>query len=53
MVASFVCNSNGLIELKGLLGEKGKKIAIIANIQTIEGFRNFDEIMQVCDVFFI
>lgn len=29
------------------MGEKGKKIAIVANIQTIEGYRNFDDILSV------
>ena len=29
------------------MGEKGKKIAIVANIQTVEGFRNFDDILSV------
>ncbi|XP_034829789.1 pyruvate kinase-like [Maniola hyperantus] len=47
LVASFVNSSNGITELRYLLGEKGKKIAIVANIQTIEGFRNFDDIMSV------
>lgn len=28
------------------MGDKGKKIAIVANIQTIEGFRNFDDILS-------
>ncbi|XP_045766171.1 pyruvate kinase-like [Maniola jurtina] len=49
LVASFVNSSNGITELRYLLGEKGKKIAIVANIQTIEGFRNFDDIMSVTD----
>ncbi|XP_004922942.1 pyruvate kinase isoform X1 [Bombyx mori] len=45
IVASFVNSPNTIADLKDLLGVKGKKIAIIANIQTIEGFRNFDEIL--------
>ncbi|KOB68932.1 Pyruvate kinase [Operophtera brumata] len=38
-------------QLRGLLGEKGKKIAIIANIQTNAGFRNYDEILGVSSTF--
>ncbi|CAH2243261.1 pyruvate kinase-like isoform X2 [Pararge aegeria] len=49
LVASFVNSSNGITELRYLMGEKGKKIAIVANIQTIEGFRNFDDIMSIAN----
>lgn len=47
LVAAFVNSADAITELKGLLGEKGKKIAIIANIQTNEGFRNYDAILAV------
>ncbi|XP_059062416.1 pyruvate kinase-like [Achroia grisella] len=47
LIASFVHSSSVVTELRSLLGEKGKKISIIANIQNIEGFRNFDEILNV------
>ncbi|XP_052756024.1 uncharacterized protein LOC113515592 [Galleria mellonella] len=47
IIASFVHSPVAITELRSLLGEKGKKIAIIANIQTIEGFRNFDDILAV------
>ncbi|CAH0605872.1 unnamed protein product [Chrysodeixis includens] len=47
IVASFVNSPSQIGELKTLLGDKGKKIAIMANIQTIEGFRNYDAILQV------
>lgn len=47
VVASFVNSSDAVTELRELLGDKGRKINIIANIQTIEGFRNFDEILKV------
>ncbi|CAK1546216.1 unnamed protein product [Leptosia nina] len=43
IVASY--SLNAITELRSLMGEKGKKIAIVANIQTIEGFRNLDEIL--------
>ncbi|KAJ8733337.1 hypothetical protein PYW08_001635 [Mythimna loreyi] len=49
MIAAFVNSADGVLELKSLLGEKGKKIAIMSNIQTLEGFRNFDSILQVTD----
>ncbi|KAM3967339.1 pyruvate kinase [Aphomia sociella] len=47
LIAAFVNTSSAVKELRSLLGENGKKIAIIANIQTIEGFRNFDDILEV------
>ncbi|XP_075971968.1 pyruvate kinase-like [Anticarsia gemmatalis] len=53
VIASFVNTSEGLLELRSLLGDKGKKIAIIANIQTVQGFRNFDAILQVTDAIMI
>uniref|UniRef100_A0A2A4JE60 Pyruvate kinase n=1 Tax=Heliothis virescens TaxID=7102 RepID=A0A2A4JE60_HELVI len=46
IIAAFVNTASCILELKAILGEKGKKLAIVANIQTIEGFRNFDSIMQ-------
>ncbi|XP_045446853.1 pyruvate kinase-like [Melitaea cinxia] len=47
LVASFVNSANAITELRHLMGDKGKKIAIVANIQTIEGFRNFDDILSI------
>lgn len=47
IVAAFVTSSATITELKGLFGEKGNKIAFVANIQTIEGFHNFDDILSV------
>lgn len=52
VIASFVDNVNCIFELRAILGEKGKKIAIVSNIQTIEGFRNFDTILEVSRIFF-
>ncbi|VVD01348.1 unnamed protein product [Leptidea sinapis] len=48
LIAPFVNSTNAITELRHLMGEKGKKIAIVANIQTIEGFRNFDDILASC-----
>ncbi|CAH0725228.1 unnamed protein product, partial [Brenthis ino] len=49
LVASFVNSANAITELRHLMGEKGKKIAIVANIQTVEGFRNFDDILSIAN----
>ncbi|KAL0832950.1 hypothetical protein ABMA28_001085 [Loxostege sticticalis] len=49
IIAPFINSAQAILELKDLLGEKGKKIAIIANIQTIEGFNKFDEILTVAN----
>lgn len=48
MIASFVNNANTVTELRNIMGNQGKKMSIIANIQTNEGYRNFDEILEVC-----
>ncbi|PZC86603.1 pyruvate kinase [Helicoverpa armigera] len=45
IIASFVNTASCILELRAILGDKGKKLAVVANIQTIEGFRNFDSIM--------
>ncbi|XP_049870336.1 pyruvate kinase-like [Pectinophora gossypiella] len=49
IIASFVNSRATIEELKQILGEKGKKIGIIANIMTIEGYRNFDDILNIAD----
>ncbi|CAG5041507.1 unnamed protein product [Parnassius apollo] len=49
LIASFVNSVDSIIELKNMLGEKGKRIAVIANIQTTEGYRNYDEILEVAN----
>ncbi|KAJ8727532.1 hypothetical protein PYW07_001651 [Mythimna separata] len=46
VIASSVNSAYDVHELRTILGEKGKKIAIMSNIQTIEGFRNFDSILK-------
>lgn len=48
VIASFVKNANTVTELRNIMGNQGKKMSIIANIQTNEGYRNFDEILEVC-----
>ncbi|KAL4706468.1 hypothetical protein ACJJTC_003040 [Scirpophaga incertulas] len=49
IIATFVHSEASINELKEMLGEKGKKIAIIANIQSKEGFKNFDNIISVAN----
>ncbi|XP_073942409.1 pyruvate kinase-like isoform X1 [Choristoneura fumiferana] len=49
VIAPFVNSVDAITELRGLLGEKGKKISIIAQIQTIEGFNNFDNILTAAN----
>ncbi|CAK1599006.1 unnamed protein product [Parnassius mnemosyne] len=46
IIASFADSGDSIIELKNAMGEKGKKIAVVANIQTLEGYRNYDEILE-------
>ncbi|XP_068631426.1 pyruvate kinase-like [Battus philenor] len=53
IVASFVDSKESILELKGAMGEKGKKLAIIANVQTIEGYHNFDEILEEANAIMI
>lgn len=47
VIVPIVHNIECIHEIRALLGEKGKKIAIIATIQSTEGYRNFDEIIGV------
>ncbi|GBP57118.1 Pyruvate kinase [Eumeta japonica] len=47
IVAPFVHNSSPVKELKSILGPKGKKIFIISEIKSLEGYRNFEEILEV------
>ncbi|KPI91277.1 Pyruvate kinase [Papilio xuthus] len=49
LVASFVDSKDSILELRNAMGEKGKKISIVANIQTLEGYYNFDEILEVAN----
>ncbi|XP_041970534.1 pyruvate kinase-like [Aricia agestis] len=45
LIAPFVNSTDAITELRHLMGERGRRIAIVANIQTIEGFHNFDDIL--------
>ncbi|XP_063377317.1 pyruvate kinase-like [Cydia fagiglandana] len=46
LIVPFVSSADAVRDLKQLLGDKGKKIAIVSQIQTIAGYRNFDEILE-------
>ncbi|KAJ2951984.1 hypothetical protein O0L34_g4247 [Tuta absoluta] len=46
MIASFAHTDSSIDDLRTLLGEKGKKIAIIASIQSVSGYKNLDDILK-------
>lgn len=47
--ASFIRNSDGVKEIRQVLGEKGKNILIIAKIENQQGLDNIDEIIAESD----
>jgi pyruvate kinase len=49
IAASFIRSADDVIQIRKVLGEKGRLIKIISKIESTEGLENFDQILQVSD----
>lgn len=47
--ASFIRNADALVEIRNVLGEKGKMIKIISKIENQQGMHNLNEIIKASD----
>ncbi|CAB3257829.1 unnamed protein product [Arctia plantaginis] len=53
IIPSNVTCAADITELRTVLSDKGKRVAIMANIQTIQGCHNFEEILKEADAILI
>ncbi|PVU97998.1 hypothetical protein BB559_001840 [Furculomyces boomerangus] len=51
--ASFIRKGQDIIDIRKVLGEKGKDIKIVAKIESTQGVDNFDEILKETDAVMI
>eukprot|EP01117_Protostelium_nocturnum_P008209 TRINITY_DN292_c0_g1_i1.p1 TRINITY_DN292_c0_g1~~TRINITY_DN292_c0_g1_i1.p1 ORF type:complete len:504 (-),score=174.65 TRINITY_DN292_c0_g1_i1:351-1862(-) len=49
IAASFIRSAYDVLEIRKILGEKGRHIKIISKIESTEGLENFDSILRVSD----
>ena len=49
IAASFIRKREDVVEIRRILGEKGKYIQIISKIENMEGLDNFNDILDVSD----
>lgn len=49
IAASFIRSPDDVVQIRAILGEKGKNIKIISKIESTEGLENFDKILAVSD----
>lgn len=47
--ASFIRRAQDVLDIRQILGDKGKHIKIISKIENLQGVKNFDEILNVTD----
>lgn len=49
VAASFVRKASDIVTIRGILGDAGRHIKIIAKIENQEGLENYDEILEATD----
>ncbi|EER02319.1 Pyruvate kinase, putative [Perkinsus marinus ATCC 50983] len=53
IAVSFVQHGDDIRELRKVLGSRGRKVQIISKIESTEGLRNFDDILEASDAIMI